>query len=81
MDTVNKIKKAYKRSGNVNSAARVGQCSWATAKKIIDTSPEKLSQRGTRNTASKLITAEVIEAIEKIFSDEAEKKVHRKQRQ
>jgi hypothetical protein len=80
MDTVNKIKKAYKKTGKINSAAKIGQCSWATAKKIINTSPEKLSQRGTRNTPSKLITNEVIEAIEKIFIDEEEKKVHRKQR-
>ena len=80
MDTVNKIKKEYKKTGKINAAAKIGQCSWATAKKIIDSSPEKLSQRGTRNTASKLITNEVTEAIEKIFRDEEEKKVHRKQR-
>ncbi len=80
MDTVNKIKKAYKQSGKINSAAKVGQCSWATAKKIIETPSEKLSQRGKRNTVSKLITNEVIEAIEKIFLDEEEKNVHRKQR-
>jgi hypothetical protein len=80
MDTVNKIKKAYKKTGKINSAAKIGQCSWATARKIIHSSPEQLSQRGTRNTVSKLITNEVIEAIEKIFLDEEEKKVHRKQR-
>jgi len=80
MDTVNKIKKAFKKTGNVNSSAKVGQCSWATAKKIIESSPEQLSQRGTRNTPARLITKEVIEAIEKVFLDEEEKKVHRKQR-
>jgi hypothetical protein len=80
MDTVNKIRKAYKQTGKINSAAKVGKCSWATAKKFIDSSPEQLSQRGTRNTASKLITNEVTEAIERIFLDEEEKKVHRKQR-
>jgi len=80
MDTVNKIRKAYKKTGKINSAARIGQCSWATANKIINLSPEQLSQRGTRNTVSKLITDDVTKAIERIFLDEDEKKVHRKQR-
>jgi transposase len=80
MDTVNKIKRAYKQTGKINSAAKIGQCSWATAKKVIDASPEQLSQRGTRNTVSKLITDEVTEAIEKILRDEDEKKVHWKQK-
>ena len=80
MDTVNKIRKAYKQTGKINPAAKIGQCSWATAKKVIHSSPEKLAQRGTRNTASKLITDEVTEAIKKILEDEDEKKVHRKQR-
>lgn len=80
MDTVNKIKKAYKQTGKINSAAKKGQCSWATAKKIIDASSEQLSQRGKRAKASKLITNEVIEAIEKIFREEDEKKVHKKQK-
>lgn len=80
MDTVNKIRKAYKQTGKINPAAKIGQCSWATAKKVIENSPEELARRGTRNTSSKLITNEVMEAIEKIFQDEEEKKVHRKQR-
>lgn len=80
MDTINKIKRAFKKTGKINSAAKIGQCSWATAKKVIENSPEELSKRGTRNTTSKLITNEVIEAIEKIFQDEEEKKVHRKQK-
>jgi hypothetical protein len=80
MDTVNKIRKAYKKTGKINPAAKKGQCSWATAKKIIEKSPEELAKRGKRNTASKLITNEVIEAIEKIFRDEDEKKVHKKQK-
>jgi len=80
MDTVNKVRKAYKSTGNVQSAAEVGQCSWATARKIIDASPEKLLQRGRRNRASLLITNEVIEFIEKIFNDEIANKVHRKQK-
>ena len=80
MDTVNKVRKAYKQTGQINSAAKTGQCSWATAKKIIDSTPEELAQRGTRNTTSKLITPKAIEAIEQIFRDEDEKKVHRKQR-
>lgn len=80
MDTVNKIRKAYKQTGKINPAAKIGQCSWATAKKVIHSSPEQLAQRGTRNTTSKLITDEVTEAIKKILEDEDEKKVHRKQR-
>jgi hypothetical protein len=80
MDTVNKIKRAFKKTGNINSSAKIGQCSWATAKKVIESSTEQLAQRGTRNTPSRLITNEVIQAIEKILHDEQEKKVHRKQR-
>jgi hypothetical protein len=80
MDTVNKIRKVYKQTGKINPAAKKGQCSWATAKKVIENSPEELAKRGTRNTVSKLITNEVIEAIEKILLDEDEKNVHRKQR-
>lgn len=80
MDTVNKIRKAYKQTGQINPSAKTGQCSWATAKKIIHASPEELAQRGKRNTVSKLITNEVVEAIEKIFRDEDERKVHKKQK-
>ena len=80
MDTVNKIRKAYKQTRTVSLSAQKGQCSWATAKKLIDSSPEELSRRGKRNTTSKLITNEVTEAIERIFLDEDEKKVRRKQR-
>ncbi|MDH4468584.1 MAG: hypothetical protein QE271_11035 [Bacteriovoracaceae bacterium] len=80
MDTVNKVRKSYKITKNVNSSAQIGQCSWATAKKIIDATPEELAQRGRREKASKLITIEVIEFIEKIFLSEVENKVHRKQK-
>jgi hypothetical protein len=80
MDTVSKIRKAYKQTGKINSSAKKGQCSWATAKKIIDASPEQLALRGRRNTPSKLITNEVTDAIEKIFLDEETNKVHKKQK-
>lgn len=80
MDTINKIRKLHKQTYQVNPSAKLGQCSWATAKKIIDSSPEDLLKRGKRNKDSKLVTVAVTDAIEKIFRDEDEKNVHKKQR-
>jgi hypothetical protein len=80
MDTVNKIRKIYKQTGTVNTAATKVQCSWATAKNLIEASPDELLKRGKRNRKSVLITPEVVSSIENIFHEESEKKVHRKQR-
>jgi len=80
MDIVSQIKKHHKKTNSVNAAAKKGQCSWATAKKLINSSEKDLAKRGHRKKESKLINDDVIEAIGKIFKEEKEKQVPKKQR-
>ena len=82
MDEVNKIRKRFFTHGeNKSQIAKKFNCSWDTVNRIVNMERDDLSNRGKHPSRSKkVMTPEVVEAIEKYFEEEKEKRVRRKQR-
>ena len=82
MDEVNKIRKAFFTHGeSKNSIAIRFNRSWETVHRIVSMNREELENRGKRpNRGSKVITDEILRAIEAFLDEEVEKKVRKKQR-
>jgi hypothetical protein len=82
MDEINKIRKDYFVNGlNLHQIATKYARSWATINEYVSLSEESIRSRGKRpGRKKKVITPEVITAIEDYLQDEINKKVHRKQR-
>ena len=82
MDEINKIRKAFFKDGeNKYTIAKRFNRSWDTVHRIVSLKREELDNRGKRpNREGKVITPEIIQAIEAYLDEEVKKRVKRKQR-
>lgn len=82
MDEVNKIRKAFFTHGeSKNAIAKRFNRSWETVHRVVSLKREELENRGKRpNRGSRIVTDEVLRAIEAFLDEEVEKKVRKKQR-
>lgn len=82
MDEINKIRKAFFTHGETkNAIAKRFHRSWETIDRIVSANREELENRGNRpNRKAKVMTLEVVRAIEAYLDEEVEKKIKRKQR-
>ena len=82
MDEINKIRKCFFAHGETrNEIAKKFNRSWDTVNRIVNMGRDELENRGKRpNRVRKVMTEEVIKAIEKYFEEEEEKGVKKKQR-
>jgi len=82
MDEANKIRKCFFTHGeSKNKIAKKFKRSWDTVNRTVNMDRDELENRGSHPPRSrKVMTPEVIEAIEKYFSKEEENQVKKKQR-
>ena len=82
MDEVNKIRKAFFTDGDTkNAIAKRFKRSWETIHRIVSMPREELTNRGSRpNRKSRVLTPNILAAIQAYIDEEIEKKVKRKQR-
>ena len=82
MDQVNQIRKCFFTHGQTRGEiAKKFNRSWDTVNRIVKMDRDELKNRGKHPSRSrKVTTPEVIEAIEKYFDEEEERRVKKKQR-
>ena len=82
MDEANKIRKCFFTYGeSKNKIAKKFKRSWDTVNRTVNMDRDELENRGSHPPRLKrVMTPEVIEAIEKYFSKEEENQVKKKQR-
>jgi len=82
MDEINKIRKAFFTHGETkNAIAKRFNRSWDTIHRIVSMEREEFENRGNRpNRKAKVMTPEILLAIQAYLDEEVEKRVKKKQR-
>ena len=81
MDEINKMKKAHREGCSINEIAKRFNRSWETVKMIVEKSSEEIVHRGKRpRRQKKVITTEVIQAIDSYLDEEIQSGIWKKQK-